>query len=186
MTTTRRYGAPGKLPFPIGVLEAIGNAVAHACLVVAALGLFAIVGINALNVGSRYFFDYAWSWAEEAEVFVMILSVFAGTVTASWREAHMKLEMFVSRMPGPAQRTVIAVVTIASATILFVLSAYSYQVVSLLYIFGQKGASIDFPMWVPQGCVLASFVLMGVMMLLRLAISFAKPLQEGLDGLMER
>lgn len=161
----------------LSVLESAGDLIARLCLIVAAICLFIIVGINAVNISSRVFFDYAFSWAEEAEVFVMILSVFAAAVAASWRGAHMKLEMFVNRLPPATQRAVIILVTLGSAAILLVLSTASYKVVSLLYMFGQKSASIDFPMWIPQGCVLASFVLMAFMMVLRLVISLAKPSQ---------
>ena len=162
----------------LSALETVGDLIARACLIVAAICLFVIVGINAINIGSRVFFDYAFSWAEEAEVFVMILSVFAAAVAASWRGAHMKLEMFVTRLPRAGQRAVVILITMFSAAILLVLSTASYKVVSLLYMFGQKSASIDVPMWLPQGCVLASFVLMAVMMVLRLAISLAKPSQS--------
>ena len=168
-------------PFPLNkhgsrlsALEAAGDLIARVCLTVAAICLFVIVGLNAVNIGSRVFFNYAFSWAEEAEVFVMILSVFAAAVATSWRGAHMKLEMFVNRLPSASRRAVIVLVTFISAGVLLVLSASSYKVVSLLYMFGQKSDSIDFPMWVPQGCVLASFVLMAVMMVLRLAISLAR------------
>lgn len=163
----------------LSALEAVGDLITRICLIVAALCLFVIVGINAVNISSRVFFNYTFSWAEEAEVFVMILSVFAAAVAASWRGAHMKLEMFVNRLPPASQRAVIVVVTLFSAAILLILSASSYKVVSLLYMFGQTSDSIDFPMWIPQGCVLASFILMAVMMVLRLVISLVRPPEAG-------
>ena len=60
----------------LSALEAVGDLISRVCLIVAAICLFVIVGINAVNISSRVFFDYAFSWAEEAEVFVVILSVF--------------------------------------------------------------------------------------------------------------
>ena len=175
-------------PLPIGkplsllsALEAVGDLIARLCLIVAATCLFVIVALNAVNIGSRVFFNYAFSWAEEAEVFVMILSVFAAAVAASWRNAHMKLEMFVNRLPPASRRAVVTIITVFGAGILLMLSASSYQVVSLLYMFGQKSDSIDFPMWIPQGCVLASFVLMAVMMLMRLAIWLGRPADAGVE-----
>ena len=36
-------------------------------------------------------------------------------------------------------------------------------------------------MWIPQGCVLASFVLMAVMMLMRLAIWLGRPAEAGAE-----
>jgi C4-dicarboxylate transporter DctQ subunit len=159
----------------LSALEAVGDLIARTCLIVAASCLFIIVGINAVNISARVFFNYAFSWAEEAEVFVMILSVFAAAVAASWRGAHMKMDMLVNRLPPTSQRAVVVLITLFSAGILLVLSTASYKVVSLLYMFGQTSASIDFPMWIPQGCVLVSFILMALLMVLRLAISLARP-----------
>lgn len=176
---------PVTQPLPVGkhlpllsAMEAVGDLIARACLIVAATCLFVIVGINAVNISSRVFFNYAFSWAEEAEVFVMILSVFAAAVAASWRGAHMKLDMFVNTLPPASQRAVIILITLFGAGILLVLSTASYKVVSLLYMFGQTSASIDFPMWIPQGCVLVSFILMALLMVLRLAISLAMPAES--------
>jgi TRAP-type C4-dicarboxylate transport system permease small subunit len=169
----------------IALLERAGNVIAYLCLVIAALGLFVIVGINALNIGLRFFFNYAWSWAEEAEIFVMIASVFGAAVTASWRSSHMRLDMFVNRMPASLQRITHVVVTLFSVAVLLGLSSSSYQVVSLLYRFGQKSAALEFPMWIPQGCVLAGFVLIAVMMLLRLAIYCLNPARPGFENVAE-
>jgi len=173
---------PVTKPTPlIAVLEGTGNAIAYACLVVAAIGLFAIVALNALNIGQRFFFNRAWSWAEEAEIFIMIMSVFAAAVTASWRSAHMRLDMFVNRMPAQLQRIVNVAVTLFAVAVLLALSSSSYQVVSLLYRFGQKSAAFEFPMWIPQGCVLVGFVLIAAMMLLRLAIVCINPARPGFE-----
>ena len=167
------------------LLEGTGNSIAYVCLVIAAIGLFAIVAINALNIGQRIIFNRAWSWAEEAEIFIMIMSVFAAAVTASWRSAHMRLDMFVNRMPVQVQRIVNFAVTLFAVAVLLALSSSSYQVVSLLYRFGQKSAAFEFPMWLPQGCVLVGFVLIAVMMLLRLAIVCLNPARPGFEHTTE-
>jgi TRAP-type C4-dicarboxylate transport system permease small subunit len=147
----------------------IGDFISTACVVIATAALFVIVMINGVNVFSRYFLGDAWSWAEEAMLFLMVLLVFAGAVAVSWRGGHMRLDIFIERMPLAYRKTFIVAVALFSATLLFVLAANSFQVVSLLYRFSQKSTALEFPMWIPQGCVLAGFALMGVMILLRLA-----------------
>ena len=147
----------------------IGDFIANACVVIAATALFAIVLINGINVFSRYFLGDAWSWAEEAMLFLMVLLVFAGAVTVTWRGGHMRLDVFVERMPAAYRKTAIVATGLFSSAILLVLAAHSFQVVSLLYRFNQKSTALEFPMWIPQGCVLAGFVLIGLMILLRLA-----------------
>jgi TRAP-type C4-dicarboxylate transport system permease small subunit len=166
-------------------LERIGDLVARTCLVVAAIGLFIIVGINGANVVSRYFFGMAWSWAEEAMLFLLVLAVFAGAVTATWRGAHMQLEMLLERLPPRWQRVAIIFAAFSGVAVLGVLSASSFQVVSLLYRFGQKSTALEFPMWIPQGCVSAGFVLIAMMMLLRLAAFGARMSTSEFRGLAE-
>lgn len=169
----------------LGALEATGNLIAQACLIVAAISLFGIVGINGANVFFRFFLNFAWSWAEEAMLFLMILGVFAGAITAMWRGAHMKLEFLVERLPRPAQRVAVTFIALFSVGILITLSLSSYQVVSLLYRFGQKSAALEFPMWMPQGCVLVGLVAMALMILLRLATYGARPSKSEFDELSE-
>jgi TRAP-type C4-dicarboxylate transport system permease small subunit len=69
--------------------------------------------------------------------------------------------------------------------VLGVLSASSFQVVSLLYRFGQKSTALEFPMWIPQGCVSGGFVLIAMMMLLRLAAFGARVSTSEFRGLAE-
>jgi TRAP-type C4-dicarboxylate transport system permease small subunit len=150
-------------------LERVGDLVALACLVIASVSLFTIVGINGANVLIRYAFSSAWSWAEEAMLFLMVLMVFAGAVAATWRGAHLQLDILLERLPPAWRRAAILLAAALSVALLGVLSASSYTVVALLYRFGQKSAALEFPMWIAQGCVSAGFVLIALMILLRLA-----------------
>jgi TRAP-type C4-dicarboxylate transport system permease small subunit len=167
------------------LLERFGDLVAQTCLVVAAIGLFTIVVINGGNVVSRYFLGMAWSWADEAMLFLMVLTVFTGAVTATWRGAHMQLEMLLEPLAPRWQRAAIIFAAFFGVAVLGVLSSSSYQVVSLLYRFGQKSSALEFPMWIPQGCVSAGFVLIAMMTLLRLATFGARMSRSEFQGLAE-
>lgn len=152
-------------------LERTGAILAKACLVLAAVSLFVIVGINAANVALRHFLGFAWSWADEAMLFSMIFGVFAGAAAATWQGSHMRLDMFVDRMPAGYRRAAIIFTGLFSVGILTTLANASYHVVSLLYSFGQTSVALGFPMWIAQGCVLVGFILIAAMILLRLAVS---------------
>lgn len=147
----------------------IGDFIANSCVVMATIALFTIVLINGLNVFSRYFLGDAWSWAEEAMLFLMVLLVFSGATTVTWRGGHMRLDIFIEQMPATYRRAAIVITGLFSAGILGLLAINSFQVVSLLFRFNQKSVALEFPMWIPQGCVLAGFVLIAFMILLRLA-----------------
>lgn len=149
-------------------LARLGDTLAQACLVVAAICLFTIVGINGANVLFRHVLASAWSWAEEAMLFLMVLMVFAGAVAASWRGAHLALDILLERLPGALRRAAISTIALVSVIVLAVLCASSFKVVALLYRFGQKSAALEFPMWIAQGCVCAGFALIALMIVLRL------------------
>lgn len=150
-------------------LTRIGDFIANACVVIATVALFIIVAINGINVFSRYFLGEAWSWAEEAMLFLMVLLVFAGAIAVTWRGGHMRLDIFIERLPSAVRKAAIVATALFSAAILAVLAANSFQVVSLLFRFNQKSAALEFPMWIPQGCVLVGFGLIAFMVILRLA-----------------
>jgi TRAP-type C4-dicarboxylate transport system permease small subunit len=152
-------------------LARFGDLLAQICLVIAAAALFAIVAINGANVVFRYVLGAAWSWADEAMPFLMVLMVFAGAVAATWRGAHLQLDILLERLPPAWRRAAILLAAAISVSVLGVLSVSSVQVVSLLYRFGQKSTALEFPMWIVQGCVSAGFVLIALMILLRLATS---------------
>lgn len=150
------------------LLIRFGDLLAQLCLIAAAACLFAIVAINGANVVFRYVLSSAWSWAEEAMLFLMVLMVFAGAVAASWRGAHLALDMLLERLPEALRRAAILVMALLSVTVLAVLTVSSFKVVSLLYRFGQKSAAMEFPMWIAQGCVCVGFALIALMIVLRL------------------
>jgi TRAP-type C4-dicarboxylate transport system permease small subunit len=151
-----------------GRLARAGDAIAQLCLIVAALCLAAIVGINGANVVFRYALSSAWSWAEEAMLYLMVLMVFTGAVAATWRGAHLQLDILLLRLPPAWRRAAIVLAALCSLAVLGTLSAASWKVVALLYRFGQKSAALEFPMWMAQGCVFAGFVLIAAMIVLRL------------------
>jgi C4-dicarboxylate transporter DctQ subunit len=156
-----------KTRFP--TLVRLGDGIARACSVIAGVALFVIIAINGLNVVSRYFLGDAWSWAEEAMLFLMVLLVFTGSAVAAWRGGHMRLDMVIERFTPNIQKAAIIFTALATVVLLVALMTASFQVVSLLYRFGQKSIALEFPMWIPQGFVLGGFCLIALLILLRLA-----------------
>lgn len=185
MSNSRTPVPGGNASIPV-TLKRAGDAVSKLCLALSAVAIFVIIGINAGNVAFRHLFGFAWSWAEEAMLFAMIFGVFAGSTSAAWRGSHMHFDMFLGYLP-PRWRTAAIVFTgILGAGVLLILANASYRVVSLLFSFGQTSIALGFPMWIAQGCVLAGFVLIAVMMVLRLAASGAALSHLEADGAAEQ
>ena len=164
----------GLSPRATSVLQSIGDGISYACLVFAAIALFVIVGICGANVLCRHFAGFAFSWGEEAMLFLMVLMIFAGAIAAAWQGSHMHLDMLVRRLSPVWQKSAIVAGALISVVLLLTLSTASYQMVSTLYGFDQRSVALNFPMWIPLGSVLVGFVMMAVMIVLRLVVVGAK------------
>jgi len=159
--------APESAAPRFALLHRIGDAIANLCAVIAATALCIIVVINGANVVNRYVFGRAFSWAEELMIFLMILIVFAGAVTVTWRNAHIKIELLTEFLPPAARKATAIVVGIAGVIILGVLDSVSFRIVSMLYAFDQRSLAVEMPLWIPQGFVSVGLLLIAVMIVLR-------------------
>jgi TRAP-type C4-dicarboxylate transport system permease small subunit len=149
------------------ILRRLGDRMAHICIVVAAIALLAIVAINGANVVGRYFFGSPISWAEELMLFLMVLIVFAGAATITWRGAHIRIEIFVDWLPLIWRRAAAFVTGVLAVSVLLVISVVSFEIVSTLYVFDQRSDALELPVWIPQSFVTIGSALMAVMMILR-------------------
>src|SRR5215469_14150779 len=66
--------------------------------------LLASVAINFANIVGRYFFATSIQWAEEVMLFLMVGCVFLGTGLVGWSGRHIRMDVLVSLLPGPARR----------------------------------------------------------------------------------
>ena len=159
----------------------IGSFLADAFAHAAAFALLFIVGICAINVTRRYLFGAAWSWAEEAMVFMMIFIVFAGAVTVTWRNTHMRIELVIDRLPAPIRSVAVLLGTFVVMGVLGTMSYFSAQVVTTLYGFEQKTDALEMPMWIPQSLVAVGFGLCAVLAAMRLYVHGTARGQTELD-----
>jgi TRAP-type C4-dicarboxylate transport system permease small subunit len=148
-------------------LHRIGDAIAQVCAIVAAAALSIIVIINGMNVVNRYVFGRAFAWAEEMMIFLMILIVFAGAVTVTWRNAHIRIDLLVEHLPPAARRIAAGVVGVSALVVLAVLDQVSFRIVSMLYAFDQRSLALEVPLWIPQGFVSVGLLLIALMLVLR-------------------
>jgi len=151
----------------LALLHRIGDVIANLCAVIAATALCVIVVINGANVVNRYVFGHAFAWAEELMIFLMILIVFAGAATVTWRNAHIKIELITESLPPAARKIAAGVVGVASVVVLAVLDNVSFRIVSMLYAFDQRSLALEAPLWIPQGFVSVGLLLIAVMLVLR-------------------
>jgi TRAP-type C4-dicarboxylate transport system permease small subunit len=158
-------------PRHAGVLMRVGDAIAYACLTVSALALIGITGIIGCNVVARYFFNRAFSWAEELMLFLMSLSVFSAGIAVTWRNLHIRIDTFIDRAPPRLRYAARIVAALTSIVILSVVTMASYRIVSLLYSFDQRSDALELPSWIPQSFVTIGLGLMAVVIAIKLLMS---------------
>jgi TRAP-type C4-dicarboxylate transport system permease small subunit len=148
----------------------LGERVAYVGLWLAAAALLAIVALNAVNIVLRYFFFAAFSWAEEAMLYLMIFGVYAGVISVAWQQAHIRIDAFVA-MASPRWHRILNIVgTLLFAAILAPVVVASTRVVTLLFEFEQRSDALHLPMWIAQGVIPVALVMIIVMSLVRLFV----------------
>jgi len=167
MTTSASHGAR------TGLVR-VGDALSNACTIVAAASLAVIVCVNGANVLGRYFFSSPIAWAEELMLFLMILTVYAGAASVTWRQEHIKIDALLMRLPTRLRSYAIlftGLVTLGS------LGASIYSggtVVVMLQGFDQRSDALEFPMWIAQSSVPVGLALIVFLFLLRAYVSIGQ------------
>lgn len=150
-------------------LRRLGDTIAQACVVIAAVALLAIVAINGANVVGRYFFGSPISWAEEIMLFLMVLIVFAASAAVTWRRQHIGIDLFVEWLPPVWKRAATFATGLIAVLVLGLISYGSLEIVSTLYGFDQRSDALELPVWIPQSFVTIGLGLMAAMLILRFA-----------------
>lgn len=144
--------------------------VSRLCLYTAGIAITLIVVINAVNVFCRYVLFWALSWAEEAMVFLMINAVFAGAITVTWEQIHIRIDALVVRL-GRIPRLIAEWLTVGiTAAVLFPLAQVSLRVVSKLYEFDQRSDALHLPVWIPQATL--PFALVSIPIVMAIVLLF--------------
>jgi TRAP-type C4-dicarboxylate transport system permease small subunit len=111
-------GQPDDHKERLTLVDRCGDLVTQACLTVAAAALIGVVAINGANVLARYVFISPFSWAEEAMLFLMILSVFSGAIAVTWRGIHIRIDTFIDLAPPAVRQVVLATGALVSIAVL--------------------------------------------------------------------
>ncbi|MGR7995106.1 MULTISPECIES: TRAP transporter small permease [unclassified Xanthobacter] len=151
-------------------LRRAGDILSNVSTQLGAVALLCIVLICGVNVVGRYVFSHAFSWAEEAMIYLMVFVIFSSSAAVTWRGVHMHLDMLVKRLPAQLRAAVATFITFFSVTLLLVLAWNSFFVVSKLFRFNQRSDALELPMWIPQSFLMVGVILIAVMMVLRLVV----------------
>ena len=157
------------------LIDRIGDGLASLCAAIAGVSLLLIVAINGTNVVARYLFGSPYSWAEELMLFLMILSVFTGAITITWRNMHIRIDTFIDRAPPAVRRAAMVVGSLVAIAALAIVTHASANIVMLLYGFDQRSDALNAPSWIPQSFVAIGLGTIALLMAVKLVLSLIDP-----------
>lgn len=144
---------------------------------VLAIAFVFAVCINFANVVGRYGFGHSFLGADEVQIYIMVCMAFLGAAIVSWRNAHLRMDVLVRRLPGPIGSALrlaeIVLVALLSGLVLIESSRYTAQMFAL----ERKSDNAGIPMWVPHGAVTLGFGLIALIAVWR-GIQFARGVQD--------
>lgn len=130
--------------------------------------ILAAIAINFSNVVGRYFFGTSLGWTEEVLSYLLIWSVFVGSVLVTLDNQHLRVNAIEAYLPPWARHLLEALMLLCMIALCLYVARQSSAVVSLMSQMGQRSSTAGIPMaWAHAG-VYVGFAMMAVAATLRL------------------
>jgi TRAP-type C4-dicarboxylate transport system permease small subunit len=133
------------------------------------LGAALIVAVlyNFVNVVGRYIVGQTFISADEVQIYIMVYIAFLGAAVATWRRAHLRMDVLVHRLPQRVQAALgaleLALVIVLAALVLYVSSGYVKQMAGL----DARSQNAGIPMWIPHSAIVIGFGLIALLAILQ-------------------
>jgi TRAP-type C4-dicarboxylate transport system permease small subunit len=140
------------------------------------LGVALIVAVvyNFVNVIGRYVFGETFISADEVQIYIMVYIAFLGAAVATWRRAHLRMDVLVQRLPRALKATLaaleLALVLVLAGFVLYVSTGYVKQMAGL----DARSQNAGIPMWIPHSAIVLGFGLIAVLAVLQIVQLFRK------------
>jgi len=138
------------------------------------LALIAAVAFNFVNVVGRYIFGTTFLSADEVQIYIMVYIAFLGAAVATWRRAHLRMDVLAQRLPKSVQRALagaeLALILVLAGLVLYVSTQYVLQMARI----DARSNNASIPMWIPHSAIVIGFGLIAVLSLLHAVQLFRK------------
>lgn len=143
-----------------------------------AAALVAAVILNVVNVVSRYVFGDVISFADELQIYLMVALAFMGSVVASARRMHLRMDVLTRSFPQAMRRLFNGLEAIAAVGLCGLVTWVSSQYTVRMYEIGSHSENAHVPMWIPHGVVAVAFAFMTLIGVLRIGSRGPAPTTE--------
>jgi len=140
------------------------------------LGAALIVAVlyNFVNVVGRYIVGRTFISADEVQIYIMVYIAFLGAAVATWRRAHLRMDVLVHRLPRRA-KTMLGVVELALTMVLAAFVCYvAWGYVKQMAGLDARSQNAGIPMWIPHSAIVFGFGLIAALAVLQFLQSLRK------------
>ena len=138
------------------------------------VALIVAVAFNFVNVVGRYVFGTTFLSADEVQIYIMVYIAFLGAAVATWRRAHLRMDVLVHRLPRGVQRALavgeLALVLVLAAFVLYQSSKYVAQMAGI----DARSQNAGIPMWIPHSAIVLGFGVIAALSMLQVVQLFRK------------
>lgn len=125
-----------------------------------AVALVAAVLLNVVNVASRYGLGRSIQAADELQIYLLVALAFLGSVVASRRDAHLRMDVLAARLPRAGRRLLAALERLLTLLLCGFLTVVSAQYAWRVFQLGSHSENAGIPMWIPHAVLPLAFGLM--------------------------
>lgn len=118
-----------------------------------AAAFLAAVVFNVGNVVARYIFGVSLSWADEIQIFILMWMTFGGAAVASWRNAHLRMDVLAKYLPRGLQVAIRSFERMLTVAVSGIAAWHSMLYVHRIWSLGQLSDNAGIPMWFPHSAV---------------------------------
>lgn len=144
----------------IGHMGHMGHAVLGVAIrleAVLACALIAAVGMNVVNVIGRYVFGSSMAGVDELQIYLLVALAFFGSVVASVRGQHLRMDVLTRFFPQGVNRILRALEAVGAVVlcgfVCFISTSYMLRMAQI----GTVSENAHIPMWIPHGVVALAF-----------------------------
>jgi TRAP-type C4-dicarboxylate transport system permease small subunit len=125
------------------------------------------IGINIANVIGRYLFLEPIIWAEEIMIYIMVWTVFIGSILVSYEGQHLKMDVFSVMLPSPFKEIINFIATASVLLVCLYVIPNNWVVVELMWNNDQRSVVAEVPMVIPHFALLFGFAMIFVAIVVR-------------------
>ena len=151
------------------------------------IGSLILIGIciNFGNVIGRYIFLEPIIWAEEIMIYIMVCTVFIGSILVTYEGQHLKMDVFSVMLPSPFKEIINFIAVASFLLVCAYIIPNNWIVVKLMFDNDQRSVVAEVPMVIPHFAILAGFSLMFLAIVVRFRSHVTGKLTSEVDLLVQ-